>query len=99
MNQIKKNIYSILNGIYLVITLLFNVYAYPRLPDTIATQFSFRGGVVNTMPKLPYMLITVGFILFLFLLGNRKEKLVQIKFLAVSTILVIANIVMLAFQL
>jgi uncharacterized membrane protein len=99
MNQIKKNIYPILNGIYLVITLLFNVYAYPRLPDTIATQFSFRGGVANTMPKLTYMLITVGIISLLFLLGNRKEKFVQIKYLALNTILVIANIVMLVIQL
>lgn len=99
MKQIMKNIYPVLNGIYLVITLLFDMYAYPRLPDRIATQISFRGGVANTMPKLTYMLITAGIILILFLMGNRKEKIVQIKYIAVSTILVIANIVMLAIQL
>ncbi len=99
MNQIKKNIYPILNGIYLVITLLFDAYAYPRLPDTIATQLSFRGGVSNTMPKLTYMLITVGIILLLFLIGNRKVKFEQLKYIAVSTIIVVANIVMLVFQL
>ncbi len=99
MNQIKKNIYLILNGIYLVITLLFDAYAYQKLPETIATQFSFRGETANTMPKTTYMLITAGIILLLFLMGNRKEKLVQIKYLAVSTIVVIANIVMLAIQL
>ncbi len=99
MNKIKKNIYPILNGIYLVITLLFDAYAYSRLPDRIATQLSFRGGLGNTMPKLTYMLITVGIILLLFFMGNRKAKWEQIKFIAVSTIVVIANIVMLALQL
>jgi uncharacterized membrane protein len=99
MNQIKKNFYPILNGIYLVITLLFDAYAYQRLPDTIATQFSSRGGVTNTMPKLTYMLITAGILLLLFLFGNRKEKITQIKNIAVSTIIVIANIVILAIQL
>lgn len=98
MNLIKKNIYPILNGIYLVITLLFDAYAYQRLPETIATQFNFRGEMANTMPKPTYMLITTGIILLLFLLGNRKEKFVQIKYIAISTIIVIANIVILALQ-
>ncbi len=99
MNQIKKNFFLILNGIYMVVTLIFDAFVYGKLPETIATQFSFRGEAVNTMPKLTYMLITIGLIVLLFLMGNRKEKMVQIKYLAASTILVIANIVMLAFQL
>jgi hypothetical protein len=98
MLNIKKNIYTILNGIYLVITLLFDVYAYGRLPGTIATQFSFKGEAVNTMPKLTYMIITGGIILLLFLMGSRKDKFVQIKYIAASTILVVANVVMLILQ-
>ncbi|MDF2905767.1 MAG: hypothetical protein K0R34_1088 [Herbinix sp.] len=99
MSYIKNNIYMILNGVYLVITLLFDVFAYGRLPGTITTQFSFRGEAANTMPKLTYMLVTAGIILLLFLLGRRRERMVQIKYLAANTILVIANIVMLALQL
>lgn len=99
MNHIKKNIYPILNGIYLVITLLFDAYAYGRLPATITTQFSFRGEASNTMPKLTYMLITAGIILLLFLMGNRKDKYVQIKYIAINTIIVVANIIMLGLQL
>ena len=99
MNQLKKYIYPIWNGIYLVITLLFDAYAYQRLPDTIATQFSAQGGVSNTMPKLTYMLITAGILLLLFLFGYRKDKIAQMKSIAVSTIIVIANIVILAIQL
>lgn len=98
VKQIKNNFYPIVNGCYLVITLLFDIYAYGKLPQTIATQFGFRGETTNTMPKLTYMLVTAVIIMFLFLLGNRKERFVQIKYIAVSTILVVANIVMLALQ-
>ena len=98
MKQIKNNFYPIVNGCYLVITLLFDIYAYGRLPETITTQFGFRGEATNTMPKLTYMLISAGIIMVLFLLGNRKERFVQIKYIAASTILVVANIVMLALQ-
>ena len=99
MDHMKKNIYLILNAIYLVITILFDAFVYQRLPETIKTQFGFRGGAVNTMPKFTYMLITVGILLLLFVMGNRKDKMVQIKFIAISTIIVIANIIMLALQI
>ncbi len=97
MKNWKENIYPILNGSYLLITLLFDVYANGRLPDTIATQFNAKG-VANTMPKLTYMLITLGILLLLFMLGNRKEKTERIKYIAISTLLVIVNIIVLAIQ-
>ena len=87
-----------MNGSYLLITFLFDVYAYGRLPDNIATQFNSKG-VANTMPKLTYMLIIIGILLFLFMLGNGKGKTERIKYVAISTLLVIANIIVLAIQI
>jgi hypothetical protein len=99
MKNIKSNLYPIMNGIYLIGTILIDLFAYGRLPDTIATQFSISGNTANTMPKLTYMLITTGIILVLFVLGIQKDRYGRIKLLAANTILFIANIILLVVQL
>jgi uncharacterized membrane protein len=99
MKQVRKYTYPLLHGIYLIITLIFDAYAYTKLPEKISTQFSLSGGAVNTMPKLVYMLISVGIILILYIMGIHKSKIDRIKFTIINTIIVVANIVMLAVQL
>ena len=98
MKQFKYYSYSILHGIGLLFTIVFDAVMYPRLPDQIATQFSTRGEMGNIMPKWIYMLVTIGILLILYVLGKNNDRAARIKNSVVSVVIIIANIVMLSLQ-
>ncbi len=99
MKQLKQYYYQIMNIIAVMVTVIFDVCTYSRLPQKIATQISFHGDRVNTMPKLVYMLTTVGIMVLLFAFGYSRDKAVRIKYTVVNIVLLIANIIMISMQL
>ena len=99
MKQFKQYYYQIMNTIAVMVTVIFDICTYPRLPQKIATQIGFHGDRVNTMPKLVYMLITAGIMVLLFAFGYSREKAVRIKYTLVNIVLLIANIIMISIQL
>lgn len=98
MKQFKNYSYPILHGLGLLITIAFDAVMYPRLPSEIATQIGTHGEMDNIMPKWTYMLITVGILVVLYILGNKRDKTTQIKNTIISAVIIIANIVMLLIQ-
>jgi uncharacterized membrane protein len=99
MDKKKPNIFLILSSIYMIITGAINIYGYFNLPEVIATQFSLTGRQVNTMKTPIYLLGSFAIVVILSVLCIKKEKEQQIKYLLISSFIVIVNIVMIITQL
>ncbi len=76
MRNSKRDILFILHMILVTATGILNIYGYFRLPDTIATQISFSGDRVNSMPKALYLLLSFVILLVLAFVNKsgRAEK-------------------------
>lgn len=82
----------------LVITGGINLLGYFNLPDIMATQISFSGGGVNTMPKAYYLI--GGFVLSLLLaILVMKSKQERIKWFIAQVIIAIANVIIVLIQI
>ncbi|MDF2543708.1 MAG: hypothetical protein K0S47_3426 [Herbinix sp.] len=91
--------YSIVSTIFIIMTGAINLFGYFKLPDTIATQFSFHGGSVNHMPKSIYLIASFFLILLITVFLVKGEKQQKLKYFITDLILVIANTVMIVIQL
>lgn len=85
--------------IYIVITGAINLIGYFNLPEKMASQFSFRGGSANTMPKSVYLLFGFALVLLLSLYSIKSEREQKIKYFLVDSIIVVANIILIIIQL
>lgn len=96
----KNKIIRWISIIYILTTGGFNLIGYFNLPDIIATQFSFSGEQVNHMPTPIYLIASFLLVTILSVVCITRQELQQkIKYLLVNTIILIANIVMIATQL
>jgi uncharacterized membrane protein len=95
----KGNIFLWLQICYIIITGSINLYGYFKLPEKVATQFSFTGEQVNHMSKSIYLLSAFGIVLLLSYFGIFKAKEQRLKYLLLNSVIVIANIVMIVIQL
>jgi uncharacterized membrane protein len=99
MKKKKPSIFLILSSIYMTITGAINIYGYFNLPGEIDTQFSLTGKHVNRMQTPIYLLGSFAIIAILSVLCIKKEKEQQIKYLLISSFIVVVNIVMIVTQL
>jgi cytochrome bd-type quinol oxidase subunit 2 len=99
MNKLKNNVFFNINLGYILVTGLINLYGYFQLPERMVTQISLTGGKTNTMPTPVYLLaVFVGMIIFT-VLGRKSERDQKMKWFFTTTIIFIANIIMIAIQL
>ena len=93
-----QNILFLISLFCLAITGGINILGYLYLPEVIATQISFTGGGVNTMPKIYYLI--GGFVLSLILtVMVNKSKDEKLKWFLVNVLITVANCVMVLIQL
>lgn len=99
MKNKRYNLIQVICSIYIVLTGGFNLYSYFHLPDTMATQISFSGEKVNHMPTPVYLLCAFLLTLILGMLSVKNEREQRMKYFLGTTIVFIANVVLLVMQL
>ncbi len=99
MKNMKKDIMFILHMVLVAVTGVLNVYGYFRLPDTIATQISFTGERVNSMPKALYLLLSFAILLILAVVNKRGRVEKKLTTTIAAVLVFIGNIFVIMTQL
>ncbi len=99
MRNSKKDIIFILHLVLVALTGILNLYGYFNLPDTIATQVSFTGDNVNSMPKVLYLFISFVIMLVLATVNKKGRADKRITSTIASVLVFIGNILVITTQL
>lgn len=76
-----------------VVTLLINIIAYKYLPDHVALQISFSGELRNFVPKIVFVFASPAVLMLLYYVNNSKEPGRKFKFIFISLIIFVINII------
>jgi hypothetical protein len=96
----KQKLIKYLLVLYIIITGLFNVYGYFKLPDRISTHFSLSGkSTGSTSSTWIYLIISFSLVLALSIGGMKKEGQQKVKYICADTLIIICNFIIIFSQL
>lgn len=95
--MVKKNLFSF---VFIIITIVIGLFAYPFLPETLAIQFGADNLPTNTAPKFIALAIVPGTMLLLLLTREHSKRLVhKANLLEVTLIYKITLFILLGIQI
>lgn len=84
---------------YITFTFILDLIGYFKLPDKIATQFSLSGEATKHTSTPIYLIISFAIITLLSIFCMKKDSSQKLKYILVTTLVVIANAVTIIVQL